>query len=128
MKRKTHRTIARAAAALAAAAGITLTAGVGSAHAVSYMGWVNDEAQGNFNFESNGEVVTVRDTRGDGWGIEVQVYDPKTSWIQYCKVSGTGKTKKCDMSFKEGHELSFNIYGIDSSGNMTDGKSYDFTA
>ncbi|ANP52357.1 hypothetical protein J2Z21_008258 [Streptomyces griseochromogenes] len=38
MKRTTHSTVARAAVALGAAAGLALTAGVGSAQAVTYMG------------------------------------------------------------------------------------------
>ncbi|GHI10241.1 hypothetical protein AQI88_39415 [Streptomyces cellostaticus] len=128
MKRTTHRTIARAAVALGAAAGLALTAGVGSAQALTYMGWVSNEAHGNFTFESYGEVVTVRDTASDGWGIEVQVYDGKTSKLSYCRVAGDGKSKKCDMSFPEGHRLSFDIYGYDDSGNMTDASSYEFTA
>ncbi|MFI1370290.1 hypothetical protein [Streptomyces griseochromogenes] len=124
MKHTSHRTMVRFAVALAAAGGFAVAA-AGSAQASSYMGWVNNEAQGNFTFESSSQTLTVRDTRADGYGIEVEVAG-KHSQYAFCKAVGNGQSHTCHLSFPKDQTLDFTIYGNNFHGSMTDAASYDF--
>ncbi|EKX68245.1 hypothetical protein Sipo8835_33110 [Streptomyces ipomoeae] len=91
------------------AAGVALTLGTaGTASASSYY----SVPGGQVKFTSKGEILKVWDTKAGKTGLYVSVYDlsAKNPTMDWCNVKGKGKSKTCDMKFKNGHKLEINVF------------------
>ena len=91
------------------AAGVTLTLGTaGTASASSYY----SVPGGQVKFTSAGEVLKVWDTKAGSTGILVTVDDLSAGnpTFDQCNVKGKGKSKTCDMKFKNGHRLQIDVF------------------
>lgn len=98
------------------AAGVALTlATAGTASASTYYAFTGGQAK----FTSKGEILKVWDTKAGKTGVLVIVEDlsAKNPTLDKCHVLGKGKTKTCDMSFKNGHKLQIDAYSYTKLGN-----------
>jgi hypothetical protein len=97
------------------AAGVALTLGTaGTASASSYYSFTGGKAQ----FTSKGEILKVWDTKAGRTGVLVFVEDTSAAnpTMDKCNVLGKGKTKTCNMSFKNGHNLRIDAYSYTKLG------------
>ncbi|MER7151894.1 hypothetical protein [Streptomyces lydicus] len=62
---------------------------------------------GTVQWYANGDTVTVRDTKADGYAFEVSisVHDTSGSHMRSCDTSGYGQTKTCHFDYPEGKQL-----------------------
>ena len=91
------------------ATGVALTLGTaGTASASSYY----SVPGGQVKFTSAGEILKVWDTKAGNTGILVTVDDLSAAnpTMDTCNVKGKGKTKTCNMSFKNGHRLQIDVF------------------
>jgi len=98
------------------AAGVALTlATAGTASASTYYAFTGGKAK----FTSKGEILKVWDTKAGKTGILVFVEDvsAKNPTLDKCAVLGKGKTKTCNMSFKNGHKLKIDAYSYTKQNN-----------
>lgn len=96
-------------AAAIVAAGVALTLGAaGTASASSHY----SVPGGQVKFTSKGEILKVWDTKAGKTGLYVSVYDEsaKNPTMDGCHVKGKGKSKTCNMKFKNGHKLDINVF------------------
>ncbi|WP_215448537.1 hypothetical protein [Streptomyces sp. ATCC 21386] len=111
-------------AAAIVAAGVALTLGsAGTASASSYYSVPGGEVK----FTSKGEILKIWDKKAGKTGLYVSVYDEsaKNPTFDTCHVKGKGKTKTCDMKFKNGHKLDINV---SSYTKLNDHNSYKLVA
>ena len=98
------------------AAGVALTpCTAGTASASSYYSFPGGQAK----FTSAGEILEVWDTKAGRTGVLVVVEDESAAnpTLDKCHVVGKGRTKTCDMSFKNGHRLRIDAYSHTKLGN-----------
>lgn len=67
---------------------------------------------GQVKFTSTGEILRVWDTKAGKTGLYVSVYDVSAAnpTLDWCHVKGKGKSKTCNMRFKNGHKLEINVF------------------
>jgi hypothetical protein len=125
MSESTRRGLRRRLAALAVAAGATLTVGAGPAQADSsgdvcratWWPYFHCKTAAKASFKSDGEVFRVTDTWGDGRSAIVYY------WIgngarQWCANSGgEGTTKVCNLTRNENKRVVWHVCAVDLGGN-----------
>ncbi|MEV5774230.1 hypothetical protein AB0L49_23720 [Streptomyces antimycoticus] len=116
----------RGVVAAAAITALGLLAGTGTAEASTV---THTYSRGKVSFKSNGDTITVKDTRSDGYSIWVWV-DNQTNGDYYrlqCATSGRKApvTVKCVRNYPEGHKLRFVVY---AEGKHDEIKQGEFTA
>ncbi|MGP3981241.1 hypothetical protein [Streptomyces sp. KR80] len=108
MKKRAHGLVA----ATALITGLALVAGTGTANAGDWHTYRSGKAK----FNKKGDILTVKDTRRDHFGIRVYVNQKKKGakgyWdtVARCQVSGYGKKKVCNLNLREGRKYQFSIY------------------
>jgi len=101
----------RGVVSVAAAIGaLGLLAGAGTAEASSSHTYSGSKV----SFTGSGDTITVKDTRGDGYGVWVFV-DDQTNGKNYALQCGSGTHKapatvRCVRNYPEGHKMRFVTY------------------
>ncbi|MEU6346520.1 hypothetical protein ABZ883_36860 [Streptomyces sp. NPDC046977] len=103
--------IARNVAAVAGASfALALVLGTGTAQASS----THTYSRGIVKFTSATDTIYIKDTKNDGFGLTVWVWDQTAdiSYLAECGISGYGKSISCKHpNYVEKHTLRFDVYG-----------------